>query len=239
MASRKTGGFISSPIALGDVFVMDVRYGYLILSKALSRNCWHLQSTSRTGDTMEWPQFDLNVPFRLLLTFNATSLLVIVFLVQKGYVLGYFFPEHALVVGLPNFVSHVLYFCVPVLLTGLSLALSSSLGKDEFKPGQVDSIDHANNCFLPSYLGYFFVALSIPNWETLFFVYGILFVFTYRSQALYFNPLFLLYGYEFYNISTTARASIFLISRTRYKLPTDVAIKKANRINDYTFIEKG
>lgn len=40
---------------------------------------------------MEWPKLDLNVPFRLLLTFNATSLLVIVFLVQKGYVLGSFF----------------------------------------------------------------------------------------------------------------------------------------------------
>ncbi|MEE4084272.1 hypothetical protein [Pseudomonas viridiflava] len=188
---------------------------------------------------MEWPKFDLNVPFRLLLTFNATSLLVIVFLVQKGYVLGYFFPEHALVVALANFVSYALYFCVPVLLTGLSLVLSSSLGKDEFKPGQVDSIDHANNSFLPSYLGYFFVALSVPNWETLLFVYGVLFIFTYRSQALYFNPLFLLYGYEFYNITTTARASIFLISRTRYKLPADVVIEKAYRINDYTFIEKG
>lgn len=188
---------------------------------------------------MEWPKLDLNVPFRLLLTFNATSLLVIVFLVQKGYVLGYFFPEHGLVVALPNFVSYGLYLCVPVLLTGLSLVLSPSLGKDEFKPGQVDSIDHANNSFLPSYLGYFFVALSVPNWETLFFVYGVLFVFTYRSQALYFNPLFLLYGYEFYNITTTACASIFLISRAGYKLPADVVIEKAYRINNYTFIEKG
>lgn len=188
---------------------------------------------------MERPKFDFNVPFRLLLTFNATSLLVIVFFVQKGYALGYFFPDHVQVVALPNFLSYALYLCAPLLLTGLSLVLSSSLGKDEFKLGQVDSIEHANNSFLPSYLGYFFVALSIPNWETLSFVYGVLFVFTYRSQALYFNPLFLLYGYEFYNITTTRRASIFLISRTKYKLPTDVVIAKAFRINDYTFIEKG
>ncbi|WP_433741154.1 hypothetical protein [Pseudomonas putida] len=188
---------------------------------------------------MDWLKFDLNVPFRLLLTFNATSLLVIVFLVQKGYVLGYFFPEHPAIVALPNILSYILYLSVPVFLTGLSLVLSSSLGKDEFKSGQVESIDHANNSFLPSYLGYFFVALSVPNWETLFFVYGVLFVFTYRSQALYFNPLFLLYGYEFYNITTNARASIFLISRTRYKLPAHIVIEKAYRINDYTFIERG
>jgi hypothetical protein len=188
---------------------------------------------------MEWPRLDLNLPFRLLLTFNATSLLVIVFLVQKGYVLGYFFPTHAIAVTIPNYVSYGLYFCIPVLLTGLSLALSSSLGRDEFTAGQVESIDHANNSFLPSYLGYFFVALSVPNWETLVFVYSVLFIFTYRSQALYFNPLFLIYGYEFYNITTTARASIFLISRTAYKLPADVVITRAFRINNYTFIEKG
>ncbi|MFJ5254077.1 hypothetical protein ACIP8I_02615 [Pseudomonas sp. NPDC088414] len=204
---------------------------YLATTDILSRR--------HAGDIMEWPKFDFNVPFRLLLTFNATSLLVIVFLVQKGYALGYFFPDLAHVVALPNFLSYILYLCAPILLTGLSLALSSSLGKDEFKSGQVDSIDHANNSFLPSYLGYFFVALSVPNWETLIFVYGVLFVFTYRSQALYFNPLFLLYGYEFYNITTTRRASIFLISRAKYKLPTDIVIEKAFRINDYTFIEKG
>jgi hypothetical protein len=91
---------------------------------------------------------------------------------------------------------------------------------------------------LPSYLGYFFVALSVSNWETLFFVYGVLFIFTFRSQALYFNPLFLLYGYEFYNITTTSKASIFLISRERYKVPSDIAIAKAFRINNYTFIER-
>jgi hypothetical protein len=50
---------------------------------------------------MEWPKLDLNVPFRLLLTFNATSLLVIVFLVQKGYVLGSFFLSMALLLRFP------------------------------------------------------------------------------------------------------------------------------------------
>jgi len=35
----------------------------------------------------------INIAFRLLLTFNATSLLVIIFLVQKGYTLGYFLAD--------------------------------------------------------------------------------------------------------------------------------------------------
>jgi len=87
-------------------------------------------------------------------------------------------------------------------------------------------------------LGYFFVALSINNCETLWFVYGVLFVLTYLSQALYFNPLFLLFSYEFYNIKTKNGTAIFLISKERYKKPDDIQIPLAYRINNYTFIER-
>jgi len=182
---------------------------------------------------------DFNRIFRILLTFNATSLLLIVFLVQKGYDLTYFFPCTEFIRGFPKFLSYVSYMAAPMALTGLSLFLGKMLGRDEFKRGQVACIEHASNSFLPSYLGYFFVALSIGNWETLFFVYGVLFVFTYKSQALYFNPLFLLYGYDFYTITTSTGASIFLISKEKYKRPDDVVIQRAFRINNYTFLERG
>lgn len=184
----------------------------------------------------------INIAFRVLLTFNATSLLVIIFLVQQGYTLGHFFgdmPWLNWTPTLPNAVSYLFYLLIPILSTGLSILLSNQLGKDDFKAGEVRSIEHANNSFLPSYLGYFFVALSIGNWETLWFVYGVLFVFTYLSQALYFNPLFLLFGYEFYNITTKNGTAIFLISRHRYKNPDDIQIPVAYRINNYTFIERG
>lgn len=183
----------------------------------------------------------MNQIFRLLLTFNATSLLVIIFLVQKGYSLDYFVcPEWAqYIFEFPEYFSYIFYLIVPIVLTWLSIFLCSRLGKDEFTVGEVTSIEHANNSFLPSYLGYFFVALSIGGWETLFFVYGVLFVFTFLSQALYFNPLFLVFRFEFYNIVTTNGSVLFLISRKKYRSPSDVVIDKAYRINNYTFIEKG
>jgi hypothetical protein len=181
----------------------------------------------------------MNFAFRLLLTFNATSLLVIIFLVQKGQTLGKFFSQCQNLVELPNAISYAVYLLVPILLTGLSVLLSSKLGRDSFKPGEIASIEHANNSFLPSYLGYFFVALSVRNWETLAFVYSVLFVFTFLSQALYFNPLFLLFGFEFYNITTKNGAAIFLISQQRYKTPAEIDISSAHRINNYTFIERG
>ena len=195
-------------------------------------------------DANEWAdncEVIMNTAFRVLLTFNATSLLVIIFLVQKEYTLGYLFSKADApnwMNFLPNAVSYLLYVLIPVLFTGLSIVLSSKLGKDQFKKGEVDSIEHANNSFLPSYLGYFFVALSVGNWETLWFVYGVLFIFTFLSQALYFNPLFLIFGYEFYNVKTKNGTAIFLISRQKYKTPSDIDISTAFRINNYTFIER-
>lgn len=183
----------------------------------------------------------INTAFRFLLTCNATSLLVIIFLVQKGYTLSHFFGDTVWLgwtLMLPNAVSYLFYLLIPILSTGFSIWISKYLGRDAFKAGEVSSIEHANNSFLPSYLGYFFVALSIGNWETLWFVYGVLFVFTFLSQALYFNPLFLLFGYEFYNITTNNGTAIFLISRERYKNPEDIQIPMAYRINNYTFIER-
>lgn len=181
---------------------------------------------------------NLNFLFRVLLTISATSLLVIVFLVQKSYTLNFLLPCLTWLEAISPFFSYGFYIGVPLLLTWISIKMSSWLGVDGFAVGEVVEISHANNSFLPSYLGYFFVALSVPNVDTLIVVYGMLFVFTFRSQALYFNPLFLLYGFEFYNVTTRSGASIFLISRKRYKLPCDVVISKAFRINDYTFMER-
>lgn len=183
----------------------------------------------------------INIFFRLLLTFNATSLLVIIFLIQKGYTLQHLLPEmsrFSLVAALPDSVSYFFYFLIPVLLTRLSMFLSGFLGKDSFRKGETESIEYANNSFLPSYLGYFFVALSVTNGETLCFVYGILFIFTFLSQALYFNPLFLLFGYEFYNVKTRNGVTLFLISYRKYKRPSEIEIEQVLRINDYTFIER-
>ncbi len=183
----------------------------------------------------------INILFRLLLTFNATSLLVVIFLIQKKYSIHYFFskyPHLYELVVVPDYASYVLYFSFPVLLTGISIFLSGYLGKDSFKKGQVESVEYANNSFLPSYLGYFFVALSVGDWDTLCFVYSVLFIFTFLSQALYFNPLFLIFGYEFYNVRTRNGVTLFLISHKKYKKPSEIEIERVCRINNYTFIER-
>lgn len=176
----------------------------------------------------------MNFIYRLLLTFNATSLIIVIYLVKEEILINNF---HCRLYCLPNYISYILYFLVPIILTFVSLLIAKYLGKDNIPKGTIKSIEQANNAFLPSYLGYFFVALSIPYVDTLIFVFAILFVFTFLSQTLYFNPLFLIFKYHFYYLTTTNEIKIFVITRKILKDPNNTEFEKLKRINDFTFID--
>jgi len=181
----------------------------------------------------------INFLFRLLLAFNATSLILVVYLVKTHYVVGNIFP---VLNNRLDFVSYLFYFIIPLLLTGFSLWISKWLDNDsiEFKKNTspIKEIEQANNAFLPSYLGYFFVALGVNDFETLIFIFAILFIFTFLSQTLYFNPLFLFFRYHFYYLTTNNNVRIFLISKRKLKLPNRLSFSNLKRINDYTFLDK-
>lgn len=65
------------------------------------------------------------------------------------------------------------------------------------------------------------------------------FLFTYKSQALYFNPIFLLFGFNFYNVKDTSGKTIFLVTKEKIKSPKSYSCDKAYRVNDFTFIDRG
>jgi hypothetical protein len=180
----------------------------------------------------------MNLLFRLFLTFNSTSFIIVVYLIKSQTVLNKFF--HFLG-KCPHFVSYTIYIFIPVVLTFLSLLATKYLDSDsiEAEAGKsaIVSIEQANNSFLPSYLGYFFVALSVPSCETLIFIFAILFVFTFLSQTLYFNPIFLLFGYQFFYLTTENNIKIFLITKHDYKDSKRLSFPSLKRINDYTFID--
>lgn len=173
----------------------------------------------------------LNVLYQLFLTINATSLIIFVFLIKQQVQIGFLASS-------PRWISYIIFICIPIILTGISLLLTKFLSDDNIE-GNVKDIEPANNSFLPSYLGYFFVALSVPYYETLIFIFVILFAFTYFSQTLYFNPLFLLWGYQFYYITTGNNVKIFLISKRRIRSTEGLSFQKLKRINNFTYIDKG
>jgi len=141
--------------------------------------------------------------YKLLLAFNATSLILVVFFIKEQY---YFYSLYKY----PLWVSYIVCILCPVVTTWISLILKKFLSDDSIEK-QPLNIEQANNSFLPSYLGYFFVALSVSTTETLWFIFFILFVFTFCSQAMYFNPILLILRYQFYNVTTADNVKIFLI----------------------------
>ena len=182
----------------------------------------------------------INFLYRMFLTFNSTSLLIVVFFVKEQTVIDWKSIDESLAC-FPNAVSYFIYFLIPVFLTLISLFWARLLDDDSIEnqseKSRVTEVEQANNAFLPSYLGYFFVALSVPYCETLYFIFIVLFVFTFFSQTLYFNPLFLICRYQFYYLTTSNGVKVFIITKKSLKDPSKIDLPRLKRINDFTFID--
>lgn len=168
--------------------------------------------------------------YQLFLAFNSTWLIVVVFLVKEKYYFNFLSDCSA-------YYSWILFVLVPIILTALSFIVARRLPNDRLQNSSVKEIELANNNFLPTYLGYFFVSLGISDIDTLTVVFLIIYVFTFLSQTLYFNPIFLLFGYHFYFIQTSGNVKIFLITKRQLKTPGVDGFENLRRINNYTFIE--
>lgn len=177
----------------------------------------------------------MKIVYKILLAFSSTSLLLSIFLIKSK---NYFFET--LFEFSFNDLFLLLYLLIPVISTALVLYSSKYLGKDEFKKGEILEVEYAGNNFLSSYLGYFFVALSIADKDffTMSVVYLILFIFVFVSKTFYFNPIFMLFGYHFYQVKTTFGLTVFLITRRSFKTTEDIKEFSVHRINNFTFIER-
>lgn len=135
--------------------------------------------------------------------------------------------------------SIVIYIGVILAFTAFCIWTKFILKKGSIE-GDIIEISLANDSYMANYLGYFFVALGISNdWVIFLVVYAIVFVFTYKSQSLFYNPLFLLFGYNFYYIHDKAGMKIFVITKkSDIRGCKNISFKKMRKINDFTFIDE-
>lgn len=172
--------------------------------------------------------------FKFCLTLNSLLLSLVVFLIKEGIVINSLYPYLS---SLPDIISYILYLSVVLIFTGLSMRLINFLGTDTIDAGSISVIEPANDAFLPSYLGYFFVALSIPNIEVFLYVFGIIYIFIFYSRISYFNPIFFLFGFNFYYLVNNKNIKVLLITRKQIKEPKSAAFNNLKRINNYTFMD--
>lgn len=119
--------------------------------------------------------------YKILLTIDATILFLFLYLVKNKIWIPYC-----------GKISVVIYLGIILIFTFICLQSKVVLKKGSIE-GNIIDISLANDSYMANYLGYFFVALSLSkDWVILGVVYAIVFVFTYKSQSLFYNPLFLL-----------------------------------------------
>ena len=163
--------------------------------------------------------------YRLLLTLNETSWMVVVYGIKSAW--SFF--------GVPSWIFACILLLIPVALSGLSLIVAKGLGTDSLTACQESSL--ADNEFVPTYLGYFFVSLSVPDDLTMVFLYGIVFAFTWISQTQYFNPLYLLFGYHYYHVLTMQGTRVFVIVKGKViRNKNEMFFERLKRINDTTYL---
>lgn len=167
--------------------------------------------------------------FRSILAINSQSLLVVVYLIKKGYTLPFLrqFSCHF---------SYLIYVLLTVIFTQLCLCLKHFLGRDELKGG-IDSVEPVSNVHLPAWLGYFFVALGVESVETLIWVVILLFVFTFAYQGMLFNPMLWIFGYKYYYVTVENGMKLFVISKRVISSKDEWRFPHLRRINNFTYIE--
>lgn len=165
----------------------------------------------------------------LVVTMSSTSVIIPIYFIKIRYT--FFHSPRWITIG-DNllFIMHVfLYMAIPIILTLLGFWMMKKMGtNDELKKSNgckenLFRITPAETSNLPTYLGYFFIALSIPgvavvgapeqpSWPILFAVYFILNGLLALSEKSFFNPLVMV-RYNFYNMLVNNQVEILVISR--------------------------
>jgi hypothetical protein len=169
----------------------------------------------------------VNLVYKIFLTFNATSWVVVIYGIKDEWTIA----------PLPTWVFGIGLLLAPIILSAVSIPLTLLLDKDNLE--NCGNLEEASNSFLPTYLGYFFVGLGIEKFQHLTFIYFIILLFTYVAQTQYYNPIFLLFGYCFYNAETAEGAKVFLIVKKNMRRTNDTKFSNLRRINDTTYIAWG
>lgn len=173
----------------------------------------------------------INLLYHIFLIADSISLLWVIYFIKTGCNFFSFTNSFAGII-----ITDILLILPPIIITLVLLFLTRFLQSDSID-GDITYIESADSNFLPIYLGYFFVALSIPNFYVLIWVTILLSILIYISQISYYNPLFYLFKYRFYYVYSSNSIKTFIITKDVIRDSKDISFRNLKRINDFTFID--
>lgn len=145
-----------------------------------------------------------------------------------------------------TYIVYVIYLIVLLILSFFSIRFSFKyLDQDVIERSKVEEFEQANDFYLPIYLGYAFVAISLPTLKSFLLFFLLMLVVLSRTRFFYFNPIFLVLGYKFYYIKQLDNSKILVVSKKEIKT-IDELFEDSNgdiadnisltKVNDYTFL---
>lgn len=179
----------------------------------------------------------IRVIFKFLFTFVSLLFLAVIYLINSKTEIGALTGLHITGVDMPAWVSYTIYCVVTVLLTFVSSLFFKQFEKLEIRNDNIKCIESADCFFLPIYVAYVFVGLSILGLTQLFFCYAILSLLCFSAQTYLFNPVFYLLGYKFYFLTNSINQKVLVMTKRKILLSSCVDFPKLYRINDYTYVE--
>lgn len=143
--------------------------------------------------------------------------------------------------------ANVIFFVLAILSFGLILLFSYLLLQfcmldSSDVVNKIINLQEVTNEYMPIYLGYIFVAMSINNNKTFVLVFLILLIILFKTQVVAFNPMFCLLGYHYYRIKTSDKPQcidIFVMSKKEnIKDYKELRFQNLSKINEFTYIDK-
>lgn len=138
---------------------------------------------------------------------------------------------------------YCLIFFACVVIGKISISLGKTGATDSLSINSIDLIEPANEYFLPIYLSYILVAISISTAKAFLIIFLMIGTLLFFSKTAFFNPVLLILGYRFYHITNTKGLKILLIIKYDIKNKDDLRNQdrthsiNVKKINEYTYIQ--
>lgn len=177
--------------------------------------------------------------YNLFLTTVSLSFLVVIYLINSQTGIDALtrccIPE--VEIQIPLWASYGLYCVACILLTWMSSKMFGLFDLQDIQSCNIKEIESADGVFIPTYLAYIFVGLSVKGLTELLFCYTILVVICFVAQIYLFNPAFYLLGYKFYFVTNSIDKKLLIMTKKKILFNETADFPRLYRINDYTYVE--
>lgn len=142
-----------------------------------------------------------------------------------------------------SFITYGLIFIACIGIGKISISLGKTGATDSISINSINIIEPANEYFLPIYLSYILVAISISTLKAFLIIFLMIATLLFFSKTAFFNPVLLILGYRFYHITNTKGLKILLIIKYDIKNKDDLRNQdkthsiNVKKINEYTYIQ--